>query len=89
MTQGQENSSAAIGEEIMGSMEEKPSTQLKNKKEKKEVSRSVNKKTRMPFDSALMIVVFVLFTLSNYIYHANMLASEAYSSPSIIMSSRR
>ena len=43
----------------------------------------------MPCDAAMMIVVFILFTLSNYIYHANMLASEAYSSPSIIMSSRR
>lgn len=35
-----------------------------------------------------MIVVFVLYTLSNTILHSNMLASEAYSSPSIIMSSR-
>jgi dolichyl-diphosphooligosaccharide---protein glycosyltransferase len=59
-TQGQENSSASMGDDG---------------KSKKEVYRP--------------IVVFILFTLQNYVYHSTMLASEAYSSPSIIMSGRR
>lgn len=36
-----------------------------------------------------MIMVFVYLTLQQYIFHSTMLASEAYSSPSIIMSGRR
>jgi dolichyl-diphosphooligosaccharide--protein glycosyltransferase len=43
----------------------------------------------MPFDAAILVVIFLLVTVCNYVYHGNMLASEAYSSPSIIMSSRR
>jgi len=35
------------------------------------------------------ILLFMLATLQGYVYHSTMLASEAYSSPSIIMSSRR
>jgi len=36
-----------------------------------------------------MIILFVIGTLQGYVYHSTMLASEAYSSPSIILSGRR
>ena len=74
-TQGQENSSASMGDDG---------------KSKKEVYRPAKvSKSRLPVDAAGAIVVFILFTLQNYVYHSTMLASEAYSSPSIIMSGRR
>jgi dolichyl-diphosphooligosaccharide--protein glycosyltransferase len=36
-----------------------------------------------------MIIMFLILTLQGQIYHSTMLASEAYSSPSIILSGRR
>jgi dolichyl-diphosphooligosaccharide--protein glycosyltransferase len=60
----------------------------KKNKDFKYVPKSMGK-SRIPFDAACMIVVFLIFTLKNYVYHSTMLASEAYSSPSIIMSGRR
>lgn len=36
-----------------------------------------------------MIIIFIVVTLQSYVYHSTMLASEAYSSPSIILSGRR
>jgi dolichyl-diphosphooligosaccharide--protein glycosyltransferase len=53
------------------------------------MASSKSARPRMPFDAAVLTVVFLLYTLSNTIYHSNTLAAEAYSSPSIIMSSRR
>lgn len=47
------------------------------------------RKTRIPFDAAVMIIIFLMYNLQYYVYHSTMLASEAYSSPSIIMSGRR
>jgi dolichyl-diphosphooligosaccharide--protein glycosyltransferase len=44
------------------------------------------KKRYIPFDAALGIITFMLIVLSNQIYHSTLLAAEAYSSPSIIMS---
>lgn len=84
LTQGQENSEASIGGSIFGS-EEKAS----KKKGQTYKPASKGKKALIPFDASVAIVVFILFTMSNYIYHSTMLASEAYSSPSIIMSGRR
>jgi len=43
---------------------------------------------RLPFDAACLIVLFMMLMLQNYVQHSTMLASEAYSSPSIIMSGR-
>ena len=83
LTQGQENSSASISDDPPSS--DKP----KKEKQSNPTYRFKSIKPRIPFDAACLIVVFLMFTLSNYIYHSTMLASEAYSSPSIIMSSRR
>ena len=53
--------------------------------EDKKKSRS---KTRIPPEVALLGLVFLGFLISTYIMHANYTGSEAYSSPSIIMSNR-
>jgi dolichyl-diphosphooligosaccharide--protein glycosyltransferase len=44
---------------------------------------------RLPIDAALMIILFVIGTMQSFVFHSTMLASEAYSSPSIILSGRR
>jgi dolichyl-diphosphooligosaccharide--protein glycosyltransferase len=80
ITQGQEDSSAAMGDISWGGGEQP---------KKKMQPKTFNKKGRMPFDSAFLIAIFIFFTLRSYIFHSTMLASEAYSSPSIIMSGRR
>jgi len=36
-----------------------------------------------------MVISFIVFLLTSYIYHSTYVAAEAYSSPSIILSSRR
>mmetsp|Transcript_6157 Transcript_6157/g.9912 ORF Transcript_6157/g.9912 Transcript_6157/m.9912 type:complete len:320 (+) Transcript_6157:1444-2403(+) len=46
-------------------------------------------KLRIPVDTAVYILLFMLMTMQGYVYHSTMLASEAYSSPSIILSGRR
>jgi len=43
----------------------------------------------IPFDSAIMLLCFLMSTMTGYIFHSTMLGSEAYSSPSIILSGRR
>ena len=40
----------------------------------------------MPVDAAIGLGVFLLMLMSNQIFHSTLLAAEAYSSPSIIMS---
>jgi dolichyl-diphosphooligosaccharide--protein glycosyltransferase len=40
----------------------------------------------LPFDAAMGLMTFMLLILCNQIYHSTLLAAEAYSSPSIIMS---
>lgn len=47
------------------------------------------KKGRLPFDAAIAVIVFLIWFLSSYIYHSTYMAAEAYSSPSIILASRR
>lgn len=60
------------------------------KKDKKQPTPATNKKkSRIPVDSAILIIIFMVSTLQRYVYHSTMLASEAYSSPSIILSGRR
>lgn len=91
LTQGDEESEASIGTQIKADDQ----SRSKGKKDKKQAQTykpmSVNKQTkiRMPFDVAILTVMFLVYTLSNTVYHSNTLAAEAYSSPSIIMSSRR
>jgi len=47
------------------------------------------RRTRISIDTGIVLILFILSTLQGYIYHSTMLASEAYSSPSIILSGRR
>lgn len=81
LTSGQEDSTAAVGESWFGSGDDK--------KKDKAVKPKLTNKRRIPFDSAVVIVLFIIFTLQSYIYHSTLLGAEAYSSPSIIMSGRR
>jgi len=43
----------------------------------------------IPVDVAVIVLLFLLSTMQGFIYHSTMLGSEAYSSPSIILSGRR
>jgi len=47
------------------------------------------KKSFLPVDAAIVIIIFLISTMQGYVYHSTMLASEAYSSPSIILSGRK
>ena len=49
----------------------------------------MKKKRYIPADAAVGIILFLIWFLSTYIYHSTYMAAEAYSSPSIILSSRR
>jgi dolichyl-diphosphooligosaccharide---protein glycosyltransferase len=49
----------------------------------------IKKKRYIPTDAAVGIILFLIWFLSSYIYHSTYMAAEAYSSPSIILSSRR
>lgn len=49
----------------------------------------LKKKRYIPADAAIGIILFLIWFLSTYIYHSTYMAAEAYSSPSIILSSRR
>jgi dolichyl-diphosphooligosaccharide--protein glycosyltransferase len=106
LTQGYENSEAAIWEDTRSQFKvkkekEEKKQQPETKKDKKASKTSKGdgvdsfvpvekkKKYRLTFDSSVMILLFIVFTLQSYIYHSTMLASEAYSSPSIILSGRR
>lgn len=44
---------------------------------------------RVPADVACIVLIFIMFELRKYVYHSTWTAAEAYSSPSIIMDSRR
>jgi dolichyl-diphosphooligosaccharide--protein glycosyltransferase len=100
LTQGGEESEASTAEakkdktKVEPKEETTPAPKSKKKADKKEPSfipaqKGKKKKSRLGFDSALMIVIFIVVTLTSYVYHSTMLASEAYSSPSIILSGRR
>jgi dolichyl-diphosphooligosaccharide--protein glycosyltransferase len=43
----------------------------------------------LPADVALAVIGFLVFILSSYIYHSTFIAAEAYSSPSIILASKK
>ena len=46
-------------------------------------------KKRLPYDVAIVTILFLIYFLSSYVYHSTYMAAEAYSSPSIILASRR
>lgn len=50
---------------------------------------AIKKKRYIPTDVAVGVILFLIWFLSSYIYHSTYMAAEAYSSPSIILSSRR
>jgi dolichyl-diphosphooligosaccharide---protein glycosyltransferase len=56
---------------------------------KNELKVKPSKKMRIPADVAFIVLVFIMFELRKYVYHSTWIAAEAYSSPSIIMDSRR
>jgi len=97
LTEGFEDSRAAIMEadsktELKdGSSESAPASKKKDKKSKEPVAKADPKKKKksiLPVDTAIVIIIFLISTMQGYVYHSTMLASEAYSSPSIILSGR-
>lgn len=67
----------------MRKKERKPKEQSASSDPKKK-----KKKAIIPVDTAIVIMIFLISTMQGYVYHSTMLASEAYSSPSIILSGR-
>jgi len=68
-------------------------TPKKKEKKAKDTSSKADpkkkKKSILPVDTAIVIIIFLISTMQGYVYHSTMLASEAYSSPSIILSGRQ
>jgi len=89
LTQGQESSEAAIGFELEGDAPPQRKPDKRKLADPKFRFKPAQAKSRIPFDGALAIVLLIFVTVQGFIYHSTMLASEAYSSPSIIMSGRR
>jgi len=97
LTQGFEDSPAAIMDQEARKSEARPAEGLPmRKKEKKPREQSASsdsklkkKKSFLPVDAAIVIIIFLISTMQGYVYHSTMLASEAYSSPSIILSGRK
>jgi dolichyl-diphosphooligosaccharide--protein glycosyltransferase len=51
--------------------------------------KNAKKKRYIPTDIAIGVIMFLIWFLTSYIYHSTYMAAEAYSSPSIILASRR
>lgn len=64
-----------------------PDKATKRKGEKPAATKG--RKYRVPTDVAIGVMLFFIWFLSSYIYHSTYMAAEAYSSPSIILASRR
>jgi len=60
--------------------------QQQNEVEKRAASKKKRKSKLLPFDISMGMLCFTLLLMFNQIYHSTLLAAEAYSSPSIIMS---
>jgi dolichyl-diphosphooligosaccharide--protein glycosyltransferase len=69
--------------------EEEDKSAKKSADKKQADKRKPLKKKRIPFDVAICVVAFFVYFLSSYVYHSTYIAAEAYSSPSIIMASKR
>lgn len=80
------NQAAAI-QEAAPEKEEAPVSAPKKKGEKAQDTKT--RKFRIPTDVAIGVMLFFIWFLSSYIYHSTYMAAEAYSSPSIILASRR
>jgi len=67
-------------------------TDKKTGKPAKKTTEKVDAKKKrsfIPADMAVVVVLFLIYFLQSYIYHSTYMAAEAYSSPSIILASRR
>lgn len=53
------------------------------------VDKRTKKKRRIPLDVAITVIIFMVYLLSDYVFHSTYIAAEAYSSPSIILASKR
>jgi dolichyl-diphosphooligosaccharide---protein glycosyltransferase len=51
--------------------------------------KNAKKKRYIPTDIAIGVIMFLIWFLTSYVYHSTYMAAEAYSSPSIILASRR
>lgn len=70
-----------------------PSEEKKGAKPAKKAAGAAEKggkkKRYIPTDIAIGVIMFLVWFLTSYIYHSTYMAAEAYSSPSIILASRR
>jgi len=99
LTEGFEDSRASIMEADTKNKNELKedaiggATPKKKEKKAKDTSSKADpkkkKKSILPVDTAIVIIIFLISTMQGYVYHSTMLASEAYSSPSIILSGRQ
>lgn len=81
---------AALEEEAA----EAPAAEDDKKKPAKPVKKPAGdkngkKKRYIPTDIAIGVIMFLIWFLTSYVYHSTYMAAEAYSSPSIILASRR
>lgn len=75
-------------DQVEGEGKKKQDEGKKGGKDKKGDQKQ-NKKRRIPADVAVVVIFFMIYILSSYIFHSTYIAAEAYSSPSIILASRR
>jgi dolichyl-diphosphooligosaccharide---protein glycosyltransferase len=73
---------------------EAPAAEDEKKKAAKPVKKAggdknAKKKRYIPTDIAIGVIMFLIWFLTSYVYHSTYMAAEAYSSPSIILASRR
>lgn len=87
-TQQEEKDKAASVQDDQG---KKPSNKVSEKQpqSKDAQQKAVAKKKKIPVDVAVVAILFISHLLTGYIFHSTYIAAEAYSSPSIIMASRR
>jgi len=76
-------------EEALAEGEDEGEKKKPAKKSAEKRAGEAKKKRRVPTDVAMAVIIFFIYFLTSYIYHSTYMAAEAYSSPSIILASRR
>lgn len=66
--------------------DKKKEKQLADEANNRKAAKIARRKNILPFDMSCGMLCFTLLLLFNQVYHSTLLAAEAYSSPSIIMS---
>jgi hypothetical protein len=69
--------------------EKKKGKAVKSQEKKAPSGIGATLKKRVPVDVAIGVIMFFIWFLTSYVYHSTYMAAEAYSSPSIILASRR